>query len=223
MVPCSPRLPGESWSTSLREGTAEGQGAGVTPPSQNPPPTSLSTGTSTTAWWSRITPASDPQKGTQISFLSQKVNGKNIFFKFFLGDSSTLVTEFSHTSNKFVTDLSASDEDAGFGSHGEKTRYATLQRMQRYTPAPSSSNYNQQQCDPNTRAGYQTMRPYRHDNSGIPTIVSQTYAPTLFWAFPLSFDIEASFRGIFFSILSRNTAYRRQFRIDKKLIPFQNM
>jgi len=74
-------------------------------------------------------------------------------------------------------DLSASDEDAGFGSHGEKTRYATLQRMQRYTPAPSSSNYNQQQCDPNTRAGYQTMRPYRHDNSGIPTISQEvTYA-----------------------------------------------
>ena len=106
------------------------------------------------------------------------------FCELFLGDSPTLVTEFSHTSNKFVTDLSASDEDAGFGSHGEKTRYATLQRMQRYTAAPSSSNYNQQQCDPNTRAGYQTMRPYRHDNSGIPTIVSQTYAATLSWAFP---------------------------------------
>ena len=112
--------------------------------------------------------------------------GKWQFFcEFFLGDSPTLVTELE--SNKFVTDLSASDEDAGFGSHGEKTRYATLQRMQRYTPAPS--NYNQQQCDPNTRAGYQTMRPYRHDNSGIPTIVSQTYAPTLTWAFSLSFNI----------------------------------
>ena len=62
-----------------------------------------------------------------------------------------------------VADLSASEEDGGFGVCGEKTRYATLQRLRQ--------NPNQYPCDNLNNRGYQTMRNYR-SSQGIPTIVS---------------------------------------------------
>ena len=51
----------------------------------------------------------------------------------------------------FVTDCSTSEEDGGFGVYGEKTRYATLQRLRSNNPQHGSHHH------PN--GGYETLRP----------------------------------------------------------------
>jgi len=75
-------------------------------------------------------------------------------------------------------DLSASEEDGGFGVCGEKTRYATLQRIRQSNPTPTSAAAvtSYPTCD---SRGYQTMRNYRTNSvaNSIPTISQEvTYA-----------------------------------------------
>ena len=60
---------------------------------------------------------------------------------------------------------STSEEDGGFGVYGEKTRYATLQRMRTSNQQPGSHHH------PN--GGYETLRPNVSASAyNVPSLVS---------------------------------------------------
>ena len=64
-----------------------------------------------------------------------------------------------------IVDCSTSEEDGGFGVYGEKTRYATLQRL-RTNNAQHGSHHH-----PN--GGYETLRPNASSSAyNVPSLVS---------------------------------------------------
>ena len=75
-----------------------------------------------------------------------------------------------HVLKNFVFDLdcSTSEEDGGFGVYGEKTRYATLQRL-RTDGSQLGSHHH-----PN--GGYETLRPNGSCSAyNVPSLVSCSY------------------------------------------------
>ena len=65
-----------------------------------------------------------------------------------------------------ITDCSTSEEDGGFGVYGEKTRYATLQRLR-----TNSSQHGSHHHHPN--GGYETLRPNVTSSAyNVPSLVS---------------------------------------------------
>ena len=66
----------------------------------------------------------------------------------------------------YSLDCSTSEEDGGFGVYGEKTRYATLQRMR-------TSNGQQHGSHHHPNGGYETLRPNVSASAyNVPSLVS---------------------------------------------------
>ena len=63
-----------------------------------------------------------------------------------------------------ITDCSTSEEDGGFGVYGEKTRYATLQRLR--------TNSSQHVSHHHPNGGYETLRPSGASSAyNVPSLV----------------------------------------------------